>query len=249
MTLRRIFFWTLLFFTLFVVYESVLSPLLERLLWDRDTPFVASKKSINPQGLALPLLIYLTWRIFKWSDPGRLEEEIAEKKKAQEKKIGKNGYTNLMHLSGGGEIQEIQKQLILSSTVINAQDKGGYTALMYASSGGHLKVVELLLGLGADKKLMTKKGNNALFFAKNKNHTEIISILLSEFPASDGENSTQSNANHSGQSAQTSSMSTEEKIADFERRLNYKVMGLTEAQQEKLDIEFHNYARSRRLPD
>jgi hypothetical protein len=43
-------------------------------------------------------------------------------------------------------------------------------------------------------------------------------------------------------------MSTEEKIADFERRLDNRAKGLTEAQQEKLDTEFHNYARSRRLP-
>ena len=177
MTPRRIFFWILLIFTLFVVYESVLSPLLERLLWDRDTPFVASKKSINPQGFALPLLIYLTWRIFKWSDPERLEKEIAEKKKAQEKKIGKNGYTKLMYLSGYGNIHEIKNEFSQSSIDINAQDKGGYTALMYASSGGHLKVVELLLSIGADKKLMTKKGNTALFFAKNKGFDEIVSTL------------------------------------------------------------------------
>jgi hypothetical protein len=249
MTLRRLFFWTLLFFTLFVVYESVLSPLLERLLWDSDTPFVASKKSINPQGFALPLLIFLTWRIFKWSDPERLEEEIAEKKKAQEKKIGKNGYTNLMHLSGNGEIQEIQKLLTLSLADINAQDKGGYTALMYASSGGHLKVVELLLGLGADKELMTKKGNNALFFSKNNSHTEITLILQAAPPTTDKNNYPQSSANYSGESNNPSSMSTEEKITDFERRLDYRAKGLTEAQQEKLDTEFHNYARSRRLPD
>ena len=48
---------------------------------------------------------------------------------------------------------------------------------MYASSGGHLKVVELLLSFEADKELMTVKGNNALFFAKNKSFDEIISIL------------------------------------------------------------------------
>jgi len=249
MTLRRLLFWTLLFFTFFAVYESVLSPLLERLLWDRDTPFVASKKSINPQGFALPLLIYLTWRIFKWSDPERLEEEIAEKKKAQEKIIGKNGYTNLMHLSGSGEIQEIQKQLILSSTDINAQDKGGYTALMYASSGGHLKVVELLLGHGADKELMTKKGNNALFFAKNNSHTEIVSILQSGSTATDGGNSPQSNTNHSGESTQASSMSAEEKIADFEIRLNYKAQPLTDEEQDKLEAKFRSAARLKKWPE
>ena len=249
MTLRRIFFWTLLFFTLFVVYESVLSPLLERLLWDSDAPFVASKKSINPQGFALPLLIYLTWRIFKWSDPERLEEEIAEKKKAQEKKIGKNGYTNLMHLSGGGEIQEIQKQFILSSTEINAQDKGGYTALMYASSSGHLKIVELLISHGADKELVTKKGNNALFFAKNKNHTEIISILQSDSSASDVKNYQQSNANHLAESAEQHLTSVQQKVAELEKRMNYKAQPLSDEEQDKLEAKFLSAARLKKWPE
>ena len=267
MTPRRIFFWILLIFTLFVVYESVLNPLLERLLWDRDTPFVASKKSINPQGLALPLLIYFTWRIFKWSDPERLEEErieqeieeriekqrvqkeTIEKQRIDRERIGKKGYNKLMYLSAYGEINEIKNQFSLSSVDINAQDKGGYTALMYAASGGHFKVVELLLSFGADKGLVTKKGNNALFFAKNNSHTEIISILHANPPVTDKNNTPQGSTNYSGESNQPSSMSTEEKIADFESRLNYKAEGLTEAQQEKLDTEFHNYARSRRLPD
>jgi hypothetical protein len=223
MTLRRFFFWILLFFTLFVVYESVLGPLLERLLWDRDTPFIASKKSINPQGLALPLLIYFTWRIFKWSKPGKIEEEkikqeIEErivKQRIDKERIGKNGYTKLMHMSGNGEIHEIENQFSQSSVDINAQDKGGYTALMYASSGGHLKVVELLLGLGADKELMTKKGNKALFFAKNNSHTEIISILQSGSPTTDGDSSLQSNVNHSDESTGQHLTSVQQKVTEL----------------------------------
>ena len=192
---RRIFFWVLLFFTLFVVYESVLGPLLERLLRDSDVAIVASKKAIRPQGIALPLLIYFVWLTFKWSKPERIEkdriaeeiEERIEKERIEKKRneelriqkerIGKNGYTKLMYLSGYGNIHEIKNEFSQSSIDINAHDKGGYTALMYASSGGHLKVVELLLSIGADKKLMTKKGNTALFFAKNKGFDEIVSTL------------------------------------------------------------------------
>jgi hypothetical protein len=246
MNSRRIFFWILFSFTSFVIYESVIGPLLERLLWDRSTPFVASKKSINPQGLALPLLIYFTWRIFKWSDPERFEEEIAEKKKAQEKKIGENGYTNLMHLSCGGEFQEIQKQLILSSTDINAQDGGGYTALMYASSGGHLKVVELLISFGADKELLTKKGNAALFFAENNNHTEITSVLKSEFSAKYCENSTQSNRNYS---SQQHLLSVEKKVAELEMRMNYKAQPLSDEAQDKLEAKFRSAAQLKKWPE
>lgn len=96
------------------------------------------------------------------------------------KKIGKNGFTKLMSLSANGEINEIENQFSLSSADINAQDKGGYTALMYASSNGHLRVVEALLSFGANRELLTKKGNSALFFAENKKHTEIVVILESE---------------------------------------------------------------------
>jgi ankyrin repeat protein len=249
MNSRRVFFWILLFFTLFVVYESVLGPLLERLLRDSDVAIVASKKVIKPQGFALPLLIYFVWRTFKWSRPERVEEERIKEEKIEEERIGKNGYTKLMHLSGSGEIQEIQKLLTLSLAQINAQDKGGYTALMHASSGGHLRVVELLIGLGANKKLMTKKGNDALFFAKNNSHTEIISILQSEFPKSNGGNSPQSNTNQADESPQPSAMSTEEKIADFERRLNYKAQPLSEEAQDRLEAKFRSAARLKKWPE
>jgi hypothetical protein len=184
MNLRRIIFWILLIFTLFVVYESVIGPLIERLLRDRDVDIVANEKSIKPQGLALPLLIYFVWRIFKWSRPERLEEQK----------------------------------------------------------------VELLISTGTDKALKTTKGNNTLFFAENNNHIEITSFLQAATPTTNND-IPQNNTDYSDESNQPSSMSAEEKIADFERRLNYKAKGLTDAQKEKLDAEFHNYARSRRLPD
>lgn len=197
MTSRRIIFWIFLAYTLFVVYESVLGRLLERLLWDGVTPFVATKKSIKPSGFALVLLVYFTWWIYKWSKPERIETEKIEQaieegierqrvqKKAIEKqridkeRIGKNGYTKLMYLSGHGDIHEIRNQLSLSSADINEQDKAGYTALMYATSSGDLEVVEQLLSMGANKELTTKKGNIAFFFAKNKNG-KMASILKTE---------------------------------------------------------------------
>jgi hypothetical protein len=244
MTLRRIFFWILLIFTLFVIYESVLSPLLERLLRDGDVAVVASEKTIRPQGFALPLLIYFVWRTFKWSRPERVEEE-----RIKEERIGKNGYTKLMYLSGNGEIQEIQKLLTLSLADINAQERGGYTALMYASSRGHLKIVELLISLGADKELMTKKGNDALFFAKNKNHTEIISILQSDSPTSDGKNSQQSNANHSAESAEQHLTSVQQKVAELEKRMNYKAQPLSDEEQEKLEAKFRSAEQLKKWPE
>lgn len=267
MTSRRIIFWILLFFTLFVIYDNLLNPLLERLLWDRDTPFVASKKYTNPQGLALPLLIYLTWWIYKWSKPERIEakkieqaiEEGIEKQRVQKKaiekqridkeRIGKNGYTKLMYLSGYGDIHEIRNQLILSSADINEQEKTGYTALMYASSAGHLKVVELLLGLGADKELTTKKGNNALFFAKNNSHTEIVSILQSGSPATDGDSSLQSNVNHSDESAEQHLISVQQNVAELEKQMNYKARPLSDEEQDKFEAKFRSAVRMKKWPE
>ncbi len=167
MNSRRIFFWILFIFTLFVVYKSVLGPLLERLLWDGVTPFVASKKSINPQGLALPLLIYFTWRIFKWSRPERVEEERIKEKKIEEERVGKNGYTKLMQMSGFGEVHEIKNKFNLSSV----------------------------------------------------------------------------------DSPQPSPMSIEEKIADFEKRLNYKWKDLTPEQEDKLEAKFRSAAQLKKWPE
>ena len=198
MHLRRFLFWILFTFTLILIYKNWLSPVLERLFRGTDIQIfnsVAGDKSLKAPGLALPILIYFVWRIFKWSKPEKIEDDkikegmekinekeriknkIIEEEKIEKERIGKNGYTKLMYLSGKGYLNEINNQLSSDSADINAQDKGGYTALMYASSSGHLKVVETLLRFGANRELLTKKGNSALFFAKNKKHTEIVSIL------------------------------------------------------------------------
>ena len=98
-----------------MVYKSWISPSIERILSDGDVDVVnkvASEKTIRPQGMALPLLIYFVWRIFKWSKPERIQEEKIEQeieegiekqrvqKKAIEKqridkeRIGKMGIPN-----------------------------------------------------------------------------------------------------------------------------------------------------------
>jgi len=270
LNLRRVFFWILLIFTLFVVYKTLLDPLLERLLRDTNVAVVAKvadDKFPKPQGAALGFLIYFVWRIYKWSKPERIQEEkieqeieerierqrvqkkIIEKQKIAKERVGKNGYTKLMYLSGYGEIDEIRNQLSLSSADINEQDISGYTALMYATSSGHLEVVELLIGMGADKELMTKKGSNALFFAKNNSQTEIISILQSESITTDRKNSSQISTNHLGESVQTSSTPIEEKITDFEKRLNYKPQLLSDEEQSILDAKFLSASRTKKWPE
>jgi ankyrin repeat protein len=59
------------------------------------------------------------------------------------------------------------------------QDKfGGTAALMEASSKGHKDVVSILLQAKANPDLRAKDGRTALSFAKEKNQTEIIDLLL-----------------------------------------------------------------------
>ena len=124
MNLRRIFFWILFIFTLVIVYKNWFGPILETI--SRDNDVEQAIKFPKSYGMAIPLLIYFVWRIFKWSKPGRVEEERIEKERIEKERIGKNGYTKLMYLSGYGDIHEIKNQLSQSSADINAQDKGGY---------------------------------------------------------------------------------------------------------------------------
>jgi hypothetical protein len=42
---------------------------------------------------------------------------------------------------------------------------------------------------------------------------------------------------------------TTSKIADFERRMDYKAKPLSEEQQDALDTKFHNFSRSKKLPE
>ena len=42
---------------------------------------------------------------------------------------------------------------------------------------GHTKVVALLLNANADKYVVNNDGNDALFYAKQKNHKNIIKLL------------------------------------------------------------------------
>ena len=53
----------------------------------------------------------------------------------------------------------------------------GNTALILAAMEGHTKVVALLLNSDADKSIVNKHGNNALFYARQRNHRNIIKLL------------------------------------------------------------------------
>jgi ankyrin repeat protein len=58
-------------------------------------------------------------------------------------------------------------------------DEEHFTALMYAASEGQLDVVKLLLSAKADPSLKDVDGDNALVFAKNNGHSEVVVLLQS----------------------------------------------------------------------
>ena len=95
----------------------------------------------------------------------------------QPKEVGKNGYTLLMDLCKQGNLESVKNTISMFQQAINLQDEKGYSALMYGVSSGNSDLVKFLLENGADKNLTTKEGNNAVFFAKKSNLTEIIKIL------------------------------------------------------------------------
>ena len=49
--------------------------------------------------------------------------------------------------------------------------------LILACMEGHIKVVELLIKANADKSIVNKHGNDALFYAKKSNYNNIIKLL------------------------------------------------------------------------
>ena len=54
---------------------------------------------------------------------------------------------------------------------------------------------------------------------------------------------------HSIESAPRRSTSVEQRVADFEKRMNYKAKPLSEEQQEKLDAKFRAASRMKKWQD
>ena len=64
---------------------------------------------------------------------------------------------------------------------VNAVDSGEhFTALMMAAAEGNSEVVKVLLAEGADRTMKDIDGDGALEFAREKNHTDVIELLLNE---------------------------------------------------------------------
>jgi ankyrin repeat protein len=61
---------------------------------------------------------------------------------------------------------------------VNQAMNNGDTPLMFAASFGKEEVLKLLLHAGADKAMKNGAGKNALDWAREKNHRNVVKLLV-----------------------------------------------------------------------
>ena len=93
------------------------------------------------------------------------------------KKVGKNGFTDLMFDTAIGEIARVREFLNYGVNVNDITD-GGETALIIASKNGRLDIAQVLLAHGANVKIPTVDGKNAEDYARITGHNEIVELLI-----------------------------------------------------------------------
>ena len=77
-----------------------------------------------------------------------------------------------------GDGAELLRMYAAEPLAINMADDHGFTALYHASLFGHVDALQLLLGWGADWKLLDKGGLSALHIACEKGHAAAAVCLL-----------------------------------------------------------------------
>jgi ankyrin repeat protein len=117
--------------------------------------------------------VALLWRFTKKSRTGK---DYVEVKVLTQKNIGKLGCTELMVLSSQGDAPKILS-LLAKGEDINRKDSKGNTALIYALMNSKTNVVELLVQMGADVKLQTNSGQDAIWYADNLGLQEITKLF------------------------------------------------------------------------
>ena len=87
------------------------------------------------------------------------------------------GRTALMFASSGSYPESV-RLLLKNQADPNIADKDEhFTALMYAAAEGQTEVAKILLTFKADPKLKDIDGDNALTFARNNGHNDIVALL------------------------------------------------------------------------
>ncbi|MCF8297134.1 MAG: tetratricopeptide repeat protein [Saprospiraceae bacterium] len=87
------------------------------------------------------------------------------------------GGLSLLHFSARDDLYEITKILIEKGIDVNLHSNLGYTPLILAAYNGNIEIIELLMEKGADKTLKDKNNKNAIDYANENNHPDIVSYL------------------------------------------------------------------------
>ncbi len=88
-----------------------------------------------------------------------------------------NGRSALM-FAASGPFPETVKILLEKGAKTNIQDnEEHFTALMFAAAEGHLENVKILIDFGANPNLIDIDGDNALVFAGNNKHQDVVDFL------------------------------------------------------------------------
>jgi ankyrin repeat protein len=105
---------------------------------------------------------------------------IAEKlirAKADVNLSDQSGRTALMFASSGPFPETVQLLLDNNAETNKTDMEEHFTALMFAASEGQLDVVKLLLDKKADPFMKDIDGDDALSFARNNGHAEVVKVL------------------------------------------------------------------------
>ena len=76
--------------------------------------------------------------------------------------------------------QSVLELLLSHKANVNSRERRGWTALQFASQEGHLASVVALLQAGADPLLPTIDGALPIHQAANRNHPEVVRILIGQ---------------------------------------------------------------------
>lgn len=93
-------------------------------------------------------------------------------------RANQDGWTALHYAAWVGDV-DIIDMLLKKSAQVDAPSPNGTTPLMMAARGGHIHAVKALLDAGADPNLLNEHQMNALAFAREGNHQDIVDGLIS----------------------------------------------------------------------
>ena len=91
---------------------------------------------------------------------------------------GWNGQTPLVAAAKNGHLDVVKYLTSLTQINLDVQDDDGYTALILATYNNHPNVVQWLMEKGASSSIVNNYGENALHWARTKNYTTVIQLLM-----------------------------------------------------------------------